>query len=248
MWEGTKAVFVESLRRVVGGLAGQLPVYLAMLLVLLLTVVAALAVGAVARHLCGRTGFDRAANDWGLTAAAPGGSGLCPSRLVARLASWAVGAVGMGAALVLLGRSSTTALAARMLAYLPHVLVAIVFLAFGVVGSRVLERSVTAGSARAGLPAARLIGAVTRWLALLFSLAVAMEHLGVGGELVPLTFEILLAGLSTVLVLTVGLGARQRVARSLARRFPARERRRPAGFPRQDARVDARVKERQPAG
>jgi hypothetical protein len=215
-----REAFLESLSRVLGAVTARLPALLAALLILFFAALAAGVVRGIVRYLCGRIALDRSAHEWGFVASPTAEGGVCLSLLVSRLAGWTVLAFGFVAALSTFEGASTSALAMRLGDYLPHAFVAIMFLALGAAGSRGLERRVITGSVNIGLPSARLIGLGARWLVLLLSVAIALEHLGVGREVVPLAFEILLAGITLAITLAVGLGARDVVASSFSRRFP----------------------------
>jgi hypothetical protein len=183
-----REAFLEFLSRVLAAVAARLPALLAALLILFFAALVASVVRGIVRHLCGRIALDRGAHEWGF-AASPAGEagegGVCLSLLVSSLAGWTVLAFGFVAALSAFEGESTSALAMRLLDYLPHAVVAIVFLALGAAGSRGLERRVVIGRVNIGLPSARLIGLGARWLVLLLSVAIALEHLGVGRVACP---------------------------------------------------------------
>ena len=159
--------------------------------------------------------------------AAPAQAGrLGPARLMARLAAWGVMAVGFVVGLSVFESTATSALAVRLLDYVPHALVGLVILAAGVAGAKALERSVLIGAVNMGLHSARLLGLGARWLLLILASAMALEHLGVGGTILTAAFAILFGGIVLSLSLAVGLGARDLVARSLERRFQEQSERR----------------------
>lgn len=219
MWDKTKAVLAESFERVLQATARLLPGLLAMLVVLLVTVALALLVRVGLRRLCARVDLDRRLREWGLTA--PGGESR-PSRLVERLGLWAVLATGFFLGLSVFDAGATSALSVRLVGYVPQVLLALAILGAGVVAGRMLERSVLIGAVNMGLHSARFLGLGARWLVLVLATAMALEHIGVGGRMLPLSFGILFGGIVLALALAVGLGARDMVGRSLERRFGPR--------------------------
>jgi hypothetical protein len=99
-------------------------------------------------------------------------------------------------------------------------LVGVVILAAGITGSRAVERSVLIGAVNMGLHSARLLGLGARWLVVILAFGIALDQLGVGGRVVPVSLGILFGGIVLALALAVGLGAKDVVARSLERRFP----------------------------
>jgi hypothetical protein len=220
MWEQTQRIFLESLQRVLHGAARQLPGALAMLFLLLIAVAAALALRGVVRRVCERVSLDRRLREWGFAGpAAEGRPG--PSVLIARLVTWTVLAVGFLVGLSAFETASTNALAARLLDFVPHLLVAVVIVAVGLTGSRAVERSVLIGAVNMGLHSARLLGLGARWLVVVLAFGIALDQLGVGGRVVPVSLGILFGGIVLALALAVGLGAKDLVARSLEKRFLA---------------------------
>jgi hypothetical protein len=56
-----------------------------------------------------------------------------------------------------------------------------------------------------------------KWLVLVLTFAMALDHLGIGGKIVDLAFGILFGGIVLALALAVGLGSKDLVSRSLER-------------------------------
>jgi hypothetical protein len=220
MWEQTKRAFLESLERVFRALARLVPGLAAMLLVLAASVVLAAVVRLVVRRVCERLELDRRLRTWGV-AAPPAEGRASPSVLVARFATWTVLALGFLVGLGVFDATATSALSLRLLEYVPHALVGLVILAVGIAGSRAVERGVLIGAVNMGLQSAHLLGLGARWLVVVLAGAMALEQLGVGGTILAVAFGLLFGGIVLALSLAVGLGARDVVARSLEKRFPA---------------------------
>jgi hypothetical protein len=62
-----------------------------------------------------------------------------------------------------------------------------------------------------------------KWLILVIASAMALEHLGIAGQIVPLAFTILFGGIVLALALAVGLGSKDVVSRSWERERAKRE-------------------------
>ncbi len=224
MWEQTRSTFLEAVGRIVQAVARLVPGLLVMALLLLLSAVLAALASALVRRAGARLDLDRRLRAWGM-ASPPASGGLGPTRLAARLAAWTVVAVGFVVGLSALESSATSALAARLLDYVPHALLGLVILLVGVAGSRAVERSVLIGAVNMGLHSARLVGLGARWLLLILASAMALEHLGVGGTILTVAFAIAFGGIVLSLSLAIGLGARDLVARSLERHLQERSER-----------------------
>jgi hypothetical protein len=88
---------------------------------------------------------------------------------------------------------------------------------FGVLIARFLARSVLISAVNAQLQYARFLSLGVKWLVLVLTAAMVLEHLEIGGSIVELAFGILFGGIVLTLSLAVGLGSRDLVTRSLER-------------------------------
>ena len=62
---------------------------------------------------------------------------------------------------------------------------------------------------------ARLLSQGVKWLVLVLTAAMILDHLGIGGAIVELAFGILFGGIVLALALAIGLGSKEMVSRSL---------------------------------
>jgi hypothetical protein len=104
-----------------------------------------------------------------------------------------------------------------LLPYLTHSVGAILLLLIGNLVARFLARSVLIGAVNAKLQYARFLSLGVKWLVLVLTAAMVLDHIGVGGGIVDLAFGILFGGIVLTLSLAVGLGSRDIVSRSLER-------------------------------
>jgi hypothetical protein len=102
-----------------------------------------------------------------------------------------------------------------LLPYLTHAVGAIFLLIAGNLIARFLARSVLIGAVNAQLQYARFLSLGVKWLVLVLTAAMVLDHLEVGGVVVELAFGILFGGIVLTLSLAVGLGSRDLVSRSL---------------------------------
>jgi hypothetical protein len=123
---------------------------------------------------------------------------------------------------VLIGISSldaslTQVLVLRLFNYVPHVLAAILIVTVGFFLARFFARSVLISAVNMQVQSARLLSLGVKWLVMLMAGAMALEHLGIGGDIARLSFGILFGGIVLALALAVGLGSKDMVSRSLER-------------------------------
>jgi hypothetical protein len=102
-----------------------------------------------------------------------------------------------------------------MLPYLTHFVGAVLLLIAGTLIARYLARSVLIGAVNAQLHYARFLSLGVKWLVLVLTAAMVLDHLQVGGNIVELAFGIMFGGIVLTLSLAIGLGSRDLVSRSL---------------------------------
>jgi hypothetical protein len=105
-----------------------------------------------------------------------------------------------------------------LLPYLTRAVSAVLLLVAGILIARFLARSVLISAVNAQLQYARVLSLGVKWLVLVLTAAMVLDHLEVGGNIVELAFGILFGGIVLTLSLAVGLGSRDLVSRSLESR------------------------------
>ena len=111
--------------------------------------------------------------------------------------------------------AANSAVSLFLLPYLTHVIGAVLLLIVGNVIARFLARTVLIGAVNSQLQYARFLALGIKWLVLVLTAAMALDHLGIGGAIVELAFGILFGGIVLTLSLAVGLGSRDLVSRSI---------------------------------
>ena len=123
-----------------------------------------------------------------------------------------------------LGLTYITDLLGRIALFLPHVIVAVLILAFGSYFAQFVGNTVTSYCRSAQVRDAELLGILARYAILAFVVLIALDHLSIGGEIVRQSFLIVLAGVVFALALAFGLGGRDWAADMLERWWPRRKR------------------------
>lgn len=143
-----------------------------------------------------------------------------PTALTARIAFWAFVLLGL-----VIGVSAFEAsyavggvLTFSFLPYVTRLVGAAVLFIVGTLIARFLSRSVLIGAVNAQLQYARFLALGVKWLVLVLTAAMVLEHLDIGSGIVELAFGILFGGIVLTLALAVGLGSRDVVSRSLESR------------------------------
>jgi hypothetical protein len=216
MW---RQVLDDVIRKTLLGFEERLeafgPNLLAMAVILVIGVVAAMSLRFVVRLLLPRLGFDRFAERMGLRLVLQkGGIEGSPSGVVALVLAWGVLGAFVLLAIGALNLQVAMDFVSKTFAWLPQLLIALAVLTLGSMASAFLRRSVLIAAVNAGLPSARILaGGVHTALLILFA-AIALEHLGVGRQIIVASFTILFGGVVFALALAFGLAGQ-----TLAREF-----------------------------
>jgi hypothetical protein len=216
MWQQVHSALSQSAHRVLFKLASFLPGLLALLVAVIVLALVGAALAAILRRILVSAKFDErmarnstdTLSDW-----SPSGS---PTLLVVRIVFWACVILGFIIGISAFDASSNgSQISNFLLPYLTHSVGAIVLLIVGNLIARFLERSVLIGAVNARLQYARFLSLGIKWLVLVLTAAMVLDHLEIGGAIVELAFGILFGGIVLTLALAVGLGSREMVSRSL---------------------------------
>jgi len=212
----------QSAHRVLSRLASFLPGILALLIAIVVLASLGLLFAWLARRILAAIHFDERVSRY----ASPQGSATSlsewapahsPTLLISRLVLWAFILLGIviGVSAFDAAYSTSSAFSLFLLPYLTHLIGAVVILVVGSLLARFLARSVLISAVNAQLQYARFLSLGVKWLVLVLSAAMALDHLQIGGSIVALAFGILFGGIVLTLALAVGLGSRDLVSRSL---------------------------------
>ena len=215
IWHHMSDALHQSLYRVLSLLIAVLPGLLAFFVALAVFTVVGMVISAVLRRGLTLVKFDnrltryRGSGDWTPTNS--------PTEIVARGSFWGCVLLGLLIGVSAFDASYATAatLPLSLLPYLTHAVGAIFLLIAGTLIARFLARSVLIGAVNAQLQYARFLSLGVKWLVLVLTAAMVLDHLEIGGVVVSLAFGILFGGIVLTLSLAVGLGSRDLVSRSL---------------------------------
>ncbi len=217
MGQQIKFALTDSMHRVLVKLASFLPGLLALLVaVVVLTAIGALLALILRRMLVAAKFDERLARNQNANVAdwAPNHS---PTALIARTAFWACVLLGfiIGISAFDASYAGNSQISAILIPYLTHSVGAVLILIAGTLIARFLARSVLIGAVNLQMQYARFLSLGIKWLVLVLTAAMVLDHLDIGGTIVDLAFGILFGGIVLTLSLAIGLGSRDLVSRSL---------------------------------
>jgi mechanosensitive ion channel-like protein len=217
MWEQVQQALNQSMVHVITKIANLLPGVVALIVALAISAVLAGILGHLLRRSLRGLNFDERITQWGFSGLLDWSPLQSPTLLVARSVSWTIILIGFLVGISAFDATITSQFVVRLFAYLPNVIAAILLLLLGNIIARFLARSVLIGAVNMNLQYARLLSIGVKWLVLVLTAAMVLDHLSIGGMVVDLAFGILFGGIVLALALAVGLGSRDLVSRSLER-------------------------------
>ena len=215
MWQHMSDALFQSLYRVLSLFIAILPGILAFFVALAIFTLFGMGLSALLRRGLALVKFDerfardRVGADW-----TPASS---PASLIARGSFWGCVLLGLIVGVSAFDVSYATGGAPTwsLVPYLTRAVGAILLLVAGNLIARFLARTVLIGAVNAQLQYARFLSLGVKWLVLVLTAAMVLDHLQIGGNVVELAFGILFGGIVLTLALAVGLGSRELVSRSL---------------------------------
>ncbi len=218
VWSHMTDALQQSVYRVVSVLVSILPGLLAMIIALVVLTGIGMALSWILRRILTSVKFDdRFARSQNTTGVADWSPSASPTALVGRVAFWGCVFLGLVIGVSAFDASYATggALNFSFLPYFTHIVGALLLLFIGNIVARFLARSILIGAVNAQLQYARFLSLGVKWLVLVLTAAMVLDHLQIGGTVVDLAFGILFGGIVLTLALAVGLGSREIVSRSL---------------------------------
>ncbi|MBI3894702.1 MAG: hypothetical protein HY313_02105 [Acidobacteria bacterium] len=213
MWDRILEILNQMASQFVNGVVNLLPGVFGFLVSILLAVLFANVVSRIVRQSLKSIKFDQLLEQWGFSAVAEWSPAKSPSLLVARLCSWIILTFGFLIGLSAFAPNLTAEWTRALLAYLPHVLAAILVLAGGTLLAKYLSRNVLISAVNMQIQSARLLSLGVKWLVLVLTGGIVLDQLGIGQSIVRLSFAILFGGIVLALALAVGLGSKEMVTR-----------------------------------
>jgi hypothetical protein len=113
-----------------------------------------------------------------------------------------------------------TDLLTRVVWFIPRLFVALLIVVFGAYFSRFMGNAVTGYCRTSGIQDAELLGGLAYYAILTFVLMIALDQLQIGGDMIRMSFLIILAGVVFALALAFGLGGQRWAAELLERWWP----------------------------
>lgn len=137
--------------------------------------------------------------------------------LLGHLVYWVILFAAVLSALNVLGLQTADALLHRILLYIPNVVIAVLVLLFGGLLSKFARGASFAYLNNIGIEGAAFLSLVMQWAILIFAALVALEQLGIAGQILVSAFQIAFGAFCLALALAFGFGGRRWAERVLSK-------------------------------
>lgn len=138
---------------------------------------------------------------------------------------WAVVLLALIAAFNTMGLDYITDLLTRVLWFMPRLFLALLIVVFGAYFSRFMGNAVAGYCRASDIQDGDLLGGLAYYAILTFVLLIALDQMQIGGDIIRMSFLIILAGVVFALALAFGLGGQRWAAELLERWWPQNGRR-----------------------
>jgi len=133
---------------------------------------------------------------------------LKPSEFICKLVYWSLFLIFIMLAINALKVEALDGLVAQFFLFFPNIVAGIILFFAGYLLSIVLARTVLIAAVNYQIKLANFISRAVQILVLLFFLAIALEQIGIGENIVIASFTIIFGGIVMALALALGLGGR----------------------------------------
>ena len=133
---------------------------------------------------------------------------------------WAILLLALIVAFNSMGLVYVTDLLTRVVWFVPRLFVALLILVLGAYFGRFMGNAVTGYCRAGGIQDAELLGGLVHYAVLVFIVLIALDQMQIGGDIIRLSFLIILAGVVFALALAFGLGGQRWAAELLERWWP----------------------------
>jgi hypothetical protein len=215
--EAWQQLIMSSLSELGRNFAAFAPVLLGAIVMLAFGWLLAKIVSAVGQRLLQGLGLDRLCDRLGLIDALRGVNvSRAPSQILAMLVFWLLMLTFVLSAFESIGLTAVSEPIDRLIAYLPHVVGAVLILIIGTALSRFVSELISSSAAGAGVANAQALGAGARGVMWIMVFVLALDQLGVDTQILVTALTALIAALAIGVALAFAVGARHVIEALLA--------------------------------
>ena len=216
------SIFIEPAKKVLLQIGSFLPKLIAAIIVFIVGWLLAKVIGELLKRFLKLIKLEQLADNVGVNKfLTKGGIKYTFCELLSFLVYWLVVLVVLVVAVDILGLTVAGNIIEKVASYIPNVIAALFILILGIFASSFSGSTVTAALTNAGIEQARLLGKVAEIIIIVFTIFVAIEQLGIAGQVIVLAITITFASIGLAVGLAFGLGCKD-IAADFLKNFLAK--------------------------
>ena len=210
MQEFLNNTIMNPLQNLLDQIYAFLPNIFAMILILIIGFILGTGVGILLRMLLKIIRFEKISHRIGFSdVIEKSGIKLKPTEFIVKIVYWLLFFVFIMLAINALKVDALDALVTQFFLFFPNIIAGIILFFAGYLLSILLARTVLIAAVNYQFQFAKFISRGVQILVLLFFLAIALEQIGIGENIVIASFSIIFGGIVLALALALGLGGRE---------------------------------------
>lgn len=147
---------------------------------------------------------------------AKGGIGYSLSELLGVICYWLALLITFVVAINAIGLTVAADLLNRIVLYVPNIIAAVFILIMGMFVATLLSNIVKTAANNAGVSQTKLLGKVVEVIVVVFTIAIALEQLGIAAKIIELMISVVLASVGLGVALAFGLGCKDLAAKFIS--------------------------------
>ena len=219
MFQDSSVVLADAFTNLWSGVIAFIPNIVIALVIFIVGWIIASLIGNLIEELFKRIKVDHALRKTGLDEAmTKAGLVLNSGKFLGGLVKWFIIVVFLIASFNVLKLDQVNEfLKSVVIQYLPQVIVAVLILLVSAVIAEALQKIVSSSAKAAGVKPANLLGAIAKWIILIFAILTALFQLGIAPGIIQTIFTGVVVALSVAFGLAFGLGGQQAASDVIAK-------------------------------
>ena len=210
------SVIIDPVKEMLMKVASFVPTLLGVFVILIVGPIAGRLLSRAVHRLLKELKFDKISDQLGLSQVFhKGGMKHSVSEGLSHLIYWLFVVIFIMVSVKVIGLTIVSDTVDKLIAYIPHVLSAVVIVVLGIIVAKVASSLVHFAASYLDLPNPKMLRRIARWAIVVYASVIALEELGLGSLLMGSTFQMVFGALCFAVALAYGLGGREAAARHL---------------------------------
>ena len=210
------SVIIDPVKEMLMKVASFVPTLLGVFVILIVGSIVGRLLSRAVHRLLKELKFDKISDQLGLSGVFhKGGMKHSASEGLSHLIYWVFVVVFVMVSVKMIGLTIVSDSVDKLIAYIPHVLAAVVIIVLGIILAKVISSLIHFAASYMDLPNPKMLKRIARWAIVVYASVTALEELGLGSLLMGTTFQMVFGALCFAFALAYGLGGKEAAAKHL---------------------------------